>query len=54
MPRRLEDFLRNHTPFIGAIDMFVVPTIGFGLLYGLAITCLERRHLVWINVTATR
>jgi hypothetical protein len=26
-------FLRNHAPHIAAIDMFVVPTIGFGLLY---------------------
>src|SRR5882762_9844904 len=45
-------FLRNHTPHIAAIDMFVVPTIGFRLLYGLVIIRLERRHLVWINVTA--
>src|SRR5260370_22651530 len=45
-------FLRNHTPHIAAIDMFVVPTIGFRLLYGLLIIRLERRHLVWINVTA--
>ena len=45
-------FLRNHTPHIAAIDMFVVPTIGFRLLYGLVIIRLERRQLVWINVTA--
>lgn len=45
-------FLRNHTPHIAAIDMFVVPTIGFRLLYGLVIIRLQRRHLVWINVTA--
>jgi transposase InsO family protein len=45
-------FLRNHTPHIAAIDMFVVPTIGFKLLYGLAIVHLERRRLVWTNVTA--
>ena len=45
-------FLRNHSPHIAAIDMFVVPTIGFELLYGLAIVSLERRRLVWINVTA--
>jgi hypothetical protein len=45
-------FLRNHTAHIAAIDMFVVPTIGFRLLYGLVIIRLERRHLVWINVTA--
>jgi transposase InsO family protein len=47
-----KSFLRNHAPDIGAIDLFVVPTIGFRLLYGLAIIRLERRHLVWINVTA--
>jgi hypothetical protein len=45
-------FLRNHFPHIAAIDMFVVPTISFGMLYGLAIIKLHRRHLVWINVTA--
>jgi len=49
-----QTFLRNHTPHITAIDMFVVPTIGFGLLYGLVILRLERRRLVWINVTANR
>ena len=45
-------FLRNHASHIAAIDMFVVPTIGFRLLYGLVIIRLERRRLVWINVTA--
>jgi transposase InsO family protein len=45
-------FLRNHVPDIGAIDLFVVPTVGFKLLYGLVIIKLKRRHLVWINVTA--
>jgi hypothetical protein len=45
-------FLCNHAPDIAAIDMFVVPTIGFRLLYGLAIIRLERPRLVWINVTA--
>ena len=45
-------FLRNHAPHIAAIDLFVVPTIGFKLLYGLAILRLDRRHLVWTNVTA--
>jgi transposase InsO family protein len=44
-------FLRNHTPNIAAIDLFVVPTIGFRLLYGLAIVHLERRRLIWTNVT---
>ncbi len=45
-------FLRNHAPHIAAVDLFVVPTIGFKLLYGLAIIRLDRRHLVWTNVTA--
>ncbi|HTO63696.1 MAG TPA: helix-turn-helix domain-containing protein, partial [Bradyrhizobium sp.] len=30
-------FLRNHAPHIAAVDLFVVPTISFKLLYGLAI-----------------
>jgi hypothetical protein len=28
--------LRNHAPDIAAIDLFVVPTIGFDLLYAFA------------------
>jgi transposase InsO family protein len=45
-------FLRNHAAHIAAIDLFIVPTIGFKLLYGLIILHLERRRLVWTNVTA--
>jgi transposase InsO family protein len=45
-------FLRNHAPHIAAMDLFVVPTIGFNLLYVLVIVRLARRELVWINVTA--
>src|SRR3979409_2270164 len=44
-------FLRNHAPDIAAIDLFVVPTIGFKLLYGFVILRLDRRDLVWIGVT---
>lgn len=44
-------FLRNHAPHIAAVDLFVVPTIGFKLLYGLAILHLGRRRLVWTNAT---
>src|ERR1700732_3950894 len=44
-------FLQNHAPDIAAIDLFVVPTIGFKLLYGLVIVRIDRRDLVWINVT---
>jgi lysylphosphatidylglycerol synthetase-like protein (DUF2156 family) len=45
-------FLRNHMPHIAAMDLFVVPTIGFKLLYVLVIVRLARRELAWINVTA--
>jgi transposase InsO family protein len=44
-------FLRNHAPDIAAMDFFVVPTIGFKLLYGFVIIRLDRRDFVWINVT---
>jgi transposase InsO family protein len=44
-------FLRNHAPDIAATDLFVVPTIGFKLLYCLVIARIDRRDLVWINVT---
>ena len=45
-------FLRNHLPHIAAMDLFVVPTISFNLLYVLVIVRPARRELVWINVTA--
>jgi hypothetical protein len=44
--------VRNHAPQIAAMDLFVVPTIGFNLLYALIIVRLARRELVWVNVTA--
>src|ERR1700761_1638045 len=33
------------------MDLFVVPTIGFKLLYAFIIVRLDRRDIVWINVT---
>jgi transposase InsO family protein len=45
-------FLRNHAPDIAAMDLLVVPTIGFDLLYASVIVRLDRRDLVWVNVTA--
>src|ERR1700719_2286828 len=45
-------FLHNRAPDIAAIDLFVVPTIGFDLLHAFVIVRLDRRDLVWINVTA--
>ena len=44
-------FLCNHAPDIAAMDIFVVPTIGFKILYGIVIMRLDRRRLVWTNVT---
>ena len=44
-------FLANHAPHIAAMDLFVVPTIGFALLYALVIVRLDRRTLLWTNVT---
>ena len=44
-------FLRNHAPDIAAMDLFVVPTAGFSLLYAFVIVRIQRRDLVWINVT---
>jgi transposase InsO family protein len=46
-------FLRNHAPDIAAMDLFVVPTIDFDLLYAFVIVGLGRRDLVWINVTTS-
>jgi hypothetical protein len=43
--------LHNHAPDIAAMDLFVVPTIGFKRLYGFVIVRVHRRELVWINVT---
>jgi hypothetical protein len=47
-------FLRNHAPDIAAMDLFVVPTIGFTMLYGFVIVRLDRRDLVWITLQPTR
>src|SRR6201990_2556347 len=45
-------FLRNHDDGIAAMDMFVVPTISFRLLYGLLIMGHGRRHILCFGVTA--
>ena len=46
-------FLHDHAPDIAVMDVFVVPTIGFELLYAFVIVRLDRRYPVWINATAT-
>ena len=45
-------FLRNHADGIVAMDLFVVPTISFQLLYGLLILRHDRRRVLWMGVTA--
>jgi hypothetical protein len=49
--QRWQTFLCNHAPDIAAMDLFVVPTIGFKLLYGFVIIRPDRRDVVWISVT---
>jgi hypothetical protein len=44
--------MRSYAPSIVAVDLFVIPTIGFKLLYAFVIVWLDCRDLVWINVTA--
>jgi hypothetical protein len=45
-------FLHNHADGIAAMDLFVVPTISFRLLYGLLILQHARRELLWLAATA--
>jgi Integrase core domain len=47
-----KSFLHNHADGIVAIDLFVVPTISFRLLYGLLIMEHGRRQILWFGVTA--
>jgi hypothetical protein len=44
-------FLCNHLPEIAAIDMFVVATATFHLLYALIVLSLDRRRVVHFAVT---
>ena len=44
-------FLRNHADGIASIDLFVVPTLSFRLLYGLLILNHSRRQILWLGVT---
>ncbi len=45
-------FLRNHADGIVAMDLFVVPTISFRLLYGLLILRHDRRRILCLGTTA--
>jgi hypothetical protein len=48
----LKSFLRNHAAGVASIDLLVVPTAFFKLLYGLVILSHDRRQLVGFGVTA--
>jgi hypothetical protein len=45
-------FLRNHAEGIASMDLFVVKTVSFRLLYGLLILRHGRRQLLRLDVTA--
>jgi transposase InsO family protein len=45
-------FLRNHADGIASIDLFVVPTVSFQLLYGLLILKHGRREIMQLSATA--
>jgi hypothetical protein len=42
-------YLRNHADSIAAMDLFVVPTISFRLLYGLLFLRRDRRRILWLS-----
>ena len=42
-------FLLNHAGGIVSMDLFVVPTISFRLLYGLLILRHDRRRILWVG-----
>src|SRR5882762_1064668 len=44
-------FLRNHADGIATMDLFVVPTVSFRLLYGFLIMGHGRRQVIWFGVT---
>src|SRR5258708_30658676 len=46
-------FLRNHAAGIASLDLFVVRTISFSLLYGLVTLPPARRRLLTITLTST-
>src|SRR6266446_2550456 len=45
-------FLCNHADGIASMDLFVVPTLSFRLLYGFLILRHRRRRIMWLGVTA--
>jgi putative transposase len=61
MPRRRKPpsptwraFLENHLKDLVALDVFVVPTATFGVLFGFVVLAHHRRRVVHFTVTAHR
>jgi hypothetical protein len=48
----LEAFLCNHADGIASMDLFVVPSVSFRLLYGFLVLRHRRRQIMWLGVTA--
>ncbi len=44
-------FLTNHVEGLASVDLFVVPTATFRLLFAFIVLCHSRRRLVHFNVT---
>src|SRR5271163_1890187 len=51
-PPQEKTFFHYHADGIASMDLFVVPTISFRLLYGLLILHHDRRQILWLGVTA--
>jgi hypothetical protein len=45
-------FFRNHADGIATVDLFVVPTISFKLLYGFVVMSHDRRTILRLSTTA--
>jgi putative transposase len=45
-------FLRNHMTDVVAVDMFIVVTATFQLLYALIVLGHDRRNIAYFDVTA--
>src|SRR6476646_4898583 len=45
-------FRSNHADGIASMDLFVVPTLSFRLLYGFLVLRHRRRRIMWLGVTA--
>jgi hypothetical protein len=46
-------FLCNHADGIASMDLFVVPTLSFRLLYDFLVLRHHRRRIMWLGVTAS-